>query len=178
MAHAPHPPPGKNESWDDLIQKCWPRQECWDCLRQDPCSWCPSVICTTLIRAHYTLIQQQSGTCVPNTYDLQILAPIFNPDVCALWSERWELRARLLGCHVSTITLLTCVITVLSTFVVIGLVAAGIKAVRWMTPRWKARRDGWWKVWRYYQPGWWRGWKVELVDNRRRTPLESAPLLP
>jgi hypothetical protein len=42
-AHEPHQPPGLNESRDELVQRCWPLQECWDCLRHDPCSWCPSV---------------------------------------------------------------------------------------------------------------------------------------
>jgi len=35
--HEPRQPPGSNESWDELVQRCWRRQECWDCLRHDPC---------------------------------------------------------------------------------------------------------------------------------------------
>jgi hypothetical protein len=46
--HEQHQPPGLNGSRDELVQKCWPRQECWDCLRHDPCSWCPSVRRTVL----------------------------------------------------------------------------------------------------------------------------------
>jgi hypothetical protein len=42
-AHEPHQPAGSNESWDELVQRCWSRQECWDCLRHEPCGWCPSV---------------------------------------------------------------------------------------------------------------------------------------
>jgi hypothetical protein len=126
----------------------------------------------------HKLILSKSGTCVPNTARISILAPIFNPDVCSLWSERWEVRTRPLGCHVSTITLLTCFITVLSTFVVIGLVAVGVKASRCIEPRWRRRSSGWWKIWRHYQPGWWRGWRLELRDKRSTSQwLESTPLL-
>ena len=77
----------------------------------------------------------------------------------------------------STITLLTCVISVLATFVAIGLVAVGVKASKWVILGWKARPAGWWKVWRYYQPGWWRGWRLVLVDKSPSRPEEFAPLL-
>jgi hypothetical protein len=68
-------------------------------------------------------------------------------------------------------------ISVLSTFVVIGLVAVGVKATRWFIAYWKARPDNWWKIWRYYQPGWWRGWKLELRKIPQSEPGETAPLL-
>ncbi len=123
------------------------------------------------------LTPYQSGTCVPNTAKFPLLAPIFNPDVCSWWSERWEVRTTPLGCHVSTITLLTCIISVLSTFVVIGLAAVVIKASGWFVPRWKARPSGWWKLWKYYHPGWWRGWKIELIDSPRNIAGEIAPSL-
>jgi hypothetical protein len=75
-------------------------------------------------------------------------------------------------------SLLTCFMTVLSTFVVIGLVAVGVKASRWIEPRWRRRSSGWWKIWRHYQPGWWRGWRLELRDKRSTSQwLESTPLL-
>ncbi|TVY73393.1 hypothetical protein LSUE1_G005427 [Lachnellula suecica] len=97
---------------------------------------------------------------------IPILAPILNANICPIWSDRWELRTRTLGCHVSTITFLTCVISVLTTLVVIGLVVLEIKLGRKAHASLKARSEGWWKVWRYYQPGWWRGWRLRLVDIR------------
>ncbi|KAF7867410.1 hypothetical protein EAF04_005493 [Stromatinia cepivora] len=77
---------GQNESSDDLLYKCWGHQDCLDCLPKGPCSWCPV-----------------SSTCAPNTSPMQILAPVLNIDICPLWSERWELRARPFSCHVSTV---------------------------------------------------------------------------
>jgi len=81
----------------------------------------------------------ESSTCVPNTSKIQILAPIGNPDICPLWSERWELRTRPLGCHISTITFLTCIVSVLSTFVVILLIWGGLS---WVDKPEKAGRLG------------------------------------
>jgi len=123
----------------------------------------------------------QSSTCVPNTSRVHILAPINNPNICPLWvqgSERWELRSRPLGCHVSTITFLTCIISVLSTFVVIVLVAMIVKTIPAMKMRWKTRSEGWWRFWRYYRPSWWRGWRFRLIDlgTHGREP-EERPLL-
>jgi hypothetical protein len=116
---------------------------------------------------------------VPNTYKIPILAPIVDPDICPFWKERWELRATPLGPHVSTITLLTCIISITSTFVVIGLVAIGVKAARWLEPRWENRSPDWWKVWRSYDRNWWRGWKLELRDKlgKKPGPDETSPLL-
>jgi hypothetical protein len=118
----------------------------------------------------------QSSTCVPNTSRIHILAPIGNPDICPHWSERWELRTKPLGCQVSTITFFTCIVSVLAAFVVIGLVALGVKVTRKIQVRWKTRKEGWWKVWRFYQPGWWRGWRLRLVDIRDEE-LEQRALL-
>ncbi|TVY38246.1 hypothetical protein LOCC1_G006290, partial [Lachnellula occidentalis] len=135
------------ETFDDLLQLCWPRQECSSCLDQAPCSWCPS-----------------SSTCVPNTFKIPILAPIHSPDICPLWSERWELRTRPFGCHVSTITFFTCIISVLATFLAVGFIVVGFKVGWRIQANWKTRSEGWWKVWSRYQPGWWRGWRLKLVD--------------
>ena len=121
----------------------------------------------------------KTSTCVPNRYQIQILAPMYDPDICPWWSERWELRTSSfgLGCHVSTITLLTCIITVLSTFVVIGLVAASVKVGRHLQARFKNRSKDWWKVWRRYRRGWWREWRLRLIDVKPSNDLERRPLL-
>jgi len=146
---------------DDLLHLCWKHQECWGCLEESPCSWCPT-----------------SSTCVPNNAKIKILAPIFDADnVCPLWSEGWELRASPLGCHVSTITLLTCIISVLSTFVVIGLIAIVFKASQAIQRQWKTRSEDWWRVWKHYPHGWYKGWRLKLVDVRAWKSNEERPLL-
>ncbi|KAG9245991.1 hypothetical protein BJ878DRAFT_417964 [Calycina marina] len=114
---------------DELLRLCWSTLDSWSCVGKKPCSWCPT-----------------SSTCVPNTARIPILAPIWNLDICPLWYERWELRARPFGPHVSTITFLTCIVSVISTFIVIGLVVAAARAFRALRKRWKGRKEGWWKV--------------------------------
>ncbi|TVY30381.1 hypothetical protein LHYA1_G000463 [Lachnellula hyalina] len=109
------------------------------------------------------LIILESSTCVPNTSKIPILAPIHNPDICPLWSERWELRTRPLGCHVSTITFLTCIISVLATFLAVGAAVVGFKVGWRIQANWKTRSEGWWKVWSLYRPGWWRGWRLRWI---------------
>ena len=59
----------------------------------------------------------------------------------------------------STITLFTCVVSVVSTFVVVVLVVLGFGFGRWVRRKWKGRGEGWWRVW--------RGWRLRLVDVRR-----------
>jgi len=145
---------------DNLLPKCWGRQECWSCLDQGPCSWCPT-----------------TSTCVPNPYSPHVLGAFINPDICPLWSERWEVRTRPLGCHVSTITLLTCIISVVATMVVIAFAVLAVRTARWIIPQWKARSPGWWKLWRYYKPGWWKAWMLELRDKEPGKPSEIEPLL-
>jgi len=149
-----------NASFDELLKYCWSQQECWGCLDRNPCSWCPT-----------------TSTCIPNNATIQLLAPISNPDICPLWSERWELRARPLGCHVSTITFFTCVVSVLATFLVVILGLLGFWFERWVKSIWKGRQEGWWRVWEYYQQGWWRGWRLKLVNVGRGGETERSPLL-
>lgn len=98
-----------------------------------------------------------------------------NADICPLWSERWELRTKGLGCHVSTITLFTCVVSVVSTFLVVGLVVLGVGFGKWVRGKWRGRGDDWWRVW--------RGWRLRLVDVGRGRERgkgrdeETTPLL-
>ena len=132
------------------------------------CSWCPAVSVFYDLKWLYALTTiPKTSSCVPNISKIQILAPFRNPNICPTMSERWELRTRTLGCHVSTITLLACIVSILSTFVLIGLVAMGIKAITGMQALWKSKPDGWWKAWRIYHPQWWRGWRLRIVDVER-----------
>ncbi|KAL1953662.1 hypothetical protein VTO42DRAFT_2373 [Malbranchea cinnamomea] len=105
-----------------LLYFCWRSQTCAKCLSSaDFCSWCPF-----------------SGTCVPNPSRLPLLAPISNASICPLGSkERWELRSQPLGCNVSTLTFLACVMSVLGTLVLVamGLIVREFGA-------WAVRRAG------------------------------------
>lgn len=169
----------KNQTLDDLFHLCWTQQECSGCLHQGPCSWCavvsPSQVAVT---AQISIdATPQSSTCIPNPSNIHILAPIFRPNVCPLGSERWELRARSLGCHISTITFLTCIISIFSTLAVICLVAIGIRVFRTFQ-KWKTEHSNWWKVWRLYHPGWWRAWRFHSVCSReQQDSAEHRPLL-
>jgi hypothetical protein len=100
---------------------------------------------------------------MPNTASIPLLAPINNPDICPLWYERWEVRTCPFGCHVSTITFFTCVVSVLSTLLVIGLVMLAFRVGKWVKKRWKGRGEEWWAFWRG-----WKGWSLKLVDVRRQ----------
>lgn len=143
----------ENESSDDLLYKCWGHQDCWDCLSIGPCSWCPV-----------------SSTCVPNVTPMQILAPILNSDICPLWSERWELRARPFGCHVSTITFLTFLGSIYGTLLAMGLVILIMKCMG----NGESNR-GWFEVWGRYPRKLWRR-KHSVVVQENPSP-ESRPLL-
>jgi len=136
---------------DNDLLRCWRHQECWDCLKEAgaPCSWCPT-----------------SSACIPNFGRLQVLAPIWNADICPWWAERWELRSSPLGCHVSTITFFTCVVSILATFTTIVLIAFAARAARWASQCWKTRQVGWWKNWTSYRPQWWRA-RISTSRNRQ-----------
>jgi len=84
---------------------------------------------------------------------INILAPIWNENVCPHWSERWEVRSRPLGCHVSTITFLTAIVAFLVGLVTVGIVVSGWKFGSWAREKWRGREQGWW-----------RGWRLKLVD--------------
>ncbi|PHH65469.1 hypothetical protein CDD81_2249 [Ophiocordyceps australis] len=64
--------------------------------------------------AHHLL--RKTGACVPNSFTMPLLAPVYDTRVCPYPPERWEIRTRPLGCHVSTIT----------TFSVAGAVAVAL----------------------------------------------------
>ncbi|KAI8631769.1 hypothetical protein F5Y19DRAFT_375664 [Xylariaceae sp. FL1651] len=116
---------------DAHLLRCWARQDCNSCLKQQDCSWCPL-----------------SWTCVPNTHEVQFLAPVWEGDnTCPHWAERWEIRTRPLGCHVSTITTLTSLATVACTlFSVLLIWLAGFAAKK--LTAYSKTHPGWWKVWR------------------------------
>lgn len=165
---------------------CWVRQSCDDCISMSndvDCSWCPYVcgyyfsfiflfifISVQIIMpkknmyisySHVELVsltRHKSSTCVPNpSPKYPLLAPINHPDVCPMGTkERWELRARGLGCNVSTRNFLSVSIAVLSSFVLMGLVALLISCLKAMIrscSHGRSRREG-----RYLGVVLFRGW--------------------
>ncbi|KAG9238329.1 hypothetical protein BJ875DRAFT_56348 [Amylocarpus encephaloides] len=135
------------QDFDDMLRVCWPHQDCSSCLKQGSCGWCP-----------------ESSTCVPNTSNIQIFAPVFNNKMCPLSSERWEFRTRPFGCHVSTITVFTCIVSVFATVVMLASLAGLNKLRPKVQAKWNGRPTGCWKVWKYYEPGWWKILIPRLVD--------------
>lgn len=99
-----------------------------------------------------TSSQRQTQSCIPNTYPIPLLAPVYNENICPHWTERWEIRTRPFGCHVSTITTLTAIVSVLSTVTLVILAFLtiwGVKKVRRLTeryPDWAGRSSE--AVWR------------------------------
>ena len=101
------------------LSHCWHEQSCYPCLHSSfPCSWCVA-----------------SSTCVANPARLHLLAPIFHPGVCPLKDERWELRAKLLGCKVSALTFLSVIVSVAATLVTLVIVWGLSLLSRWAWPR-------------------------------------------
>jgi len=120
----------------DLFFHCWIKPNCEACLspaNEYPCSWCAT-----------------SQACVPNTvfeYPFGILSPIQSSEICPLaWRERWEMRARPFSCRCSTMTFISVVVAVLATLLGVLLLWLVAKLGRWTARRWRARRQGWWKV--------------------------------
>lgn len=86
--------------------------------------------------------ENQSSTCVPNPATWPLLTPIYNPNICSLNDERWELRGNELGCKVSTRTFLSVVVAVLGT---VFLICAGWGLARfwgWSSLRWRGWMRG------------------------------------
>lgn len=75
---------------------------------------------------------------MPNTARVPIFAPIGSESICPLGSkERWELRALPLGCHASTLTVLSVMIAVLGTVAFGGVVFGIVWLVQCVKRRWK-----------------------------------------
>lgn len=105
--------------------------------------------------------ENQSSTCVPNPATWPLLTPIYNPDICSLNDERWELRGNELGCKVSTRTFLSVVVAVLGT---VFLICAGWGFARlwgWSSLRWR---------------GWMRGGRTrsEWITERIRELMRGS----
>ncbi|KAF8429721.1 hypothetical protein EV426DRAFT_132799 [Tirmania nivea] len=118
---------------DSFLHKCWRLNTCSSCLDQHPtfsCGWCP-----------------YSNTCLPAS---SMFSPIYNPSICPLANERWELRTRTLGCNMSTRNILCIITTVIATLLVVGLLAL---IYAWWKMRERRRRE--WSLWESEPEGIW-----------------------
>jgi Plexin repeat len=151
---------------DELLMNCWPMNDCRTCLSSKyACGWCPT-----------------SSSCIPNSYRIPILAPAYDPGICPHWVERWDLRAKPLGCNVSTITFLTSVVSIASTLLFVVILWLSIKSGIWLRNNWRRQQYGWWNAasWRGGARKEWKilGWKIKDCEQAGDVrPNENTGLL-
>ncbi|KAH8731999.1 hypothetical protein GQ44DRAFT_698332 [Phaeosphaeriaceae sp. PMI808] len=161
------------DDWDRLF-KCWGYTDCGDCHRSEGfCGWCPI-----------------SSTCLPLPTDplsraFPLLSPIRYKNICALGSERFELRTSGLGCQVSTITFLTSIVTIFSTLFGVLVLYLFFQCVRYIGFSSRARRGGYviypneeqWRgeIWVRRSESWSVWWRrgTESQGGERRPLLEE-----
>lgn len=141
----------------DFFYQCWILPSCETCLSSKyPCSWCTT-----------------SQVCVPNNnfrYPFALLAPIKYENICPLaWRERWEMRAKPFSCRCSTMTLVSVVVAVLSTLVGVLLIWLLTLLGKWAQRKWKSRRSGWWRFWK------WQPWGPVLPISWKRKRVQEVP---
>ncbi|KAF2276469.1 uncharacterized protein EI97DRAFT_494046 [Westerdykella ornata] len=155
------------------LEKCWGYMDCGDCHRSDGfCGWCAL-----------------SNTCLPlpNTRfsrTLPLLSPLTHPNICAMGSERFELRTTGLGCQVSTITFLTALVTIFCTVFGVLVLVWGARLLRWgwtgvkgLKGGWEVRGDGGEGVWVRKGEGWgewWRGVKVKVRGEEDELAVDGG----
>ncbi|KAF1833965.1 hypothetical protein BDW02DRAFT_499367 [Decorospora gaudefroyi] len=181
------------EDWERL-RKCWGFDDCGDCQRADGhCGWCAI-----------------SSTCLPLPIDplsraFPLLTPIRYKSICALRSERFELRTSGLGCQVSTITFLTSIVTIFCTLFGVLVLYSLAKCVKWAGRGIRGSKGGYvireggsGEVWVRSSEGWTKWWhrtrgkqtdsEVKAMDegtrkrgsswwNTRERAAERRPLL-
>ncbi|KAK9467051.1 hypothetical protein V1512DRAFT_261815 [Lipomyces arxii] len=94
---------------DNYMNACMAHTSCYSCVMatpRTPCGWCP-----------------YSQVCVPDPSN-GLLASIRDSSICPFPSERYEFRARALGCAVSSVTLWSTVVSfVIGIIITIALTA-------------------------------------------------------
>lgn len=99
-------------------------------------------------RSHRSDIKQ-SSTCLPLPRDrwvdraFPLLTPVRYKGICALGSERFELRTSGLGCQVSTITVLTAIVTIFATIFGLLVIYGLANVIRWTYLAIKGSNNGW-----------------------------------
>ena len=143
---------------DYLLRRCWPIQDCYSCLHtSDPCSWCAV-----------------SSTCVANEAPIGLLAPIWKRDICPISDERWELRAKGLGCKVSTLTFLSVLAGILATITFILCLSLVVRTWVWLRKRWRKDRLGAHTLGVVAERGWKRLWARSSQGKHKGFTNERA----
>jgi hypothetical protein len=109
----------------------------------------------------------KSYTCLPLpddslTHAFPLLSPARYKGICALGSERFELRTAGLGCQVSTITFLTSIVTIFSTLFGVVILWLLSKCLKWVGVDLWARKGGF-----VLYPNDEESWKGELWVRRK-----------
>lgn len=95
------------------------------------------------------LTSLKSSTCLPlpreNVLDkvFPLLTPIRYKGICAIGSERFELRTSGLGCQVSTITFLTALVTIFATIFGLLFIYGLAIVIKWTYLAIKGSNNGW-----------------------------------
>lgn len=135
------------EDQRDHLLRCWIHStSCQRCLGSDECSWCPFVSALATRQLKEVSDRFQTWSCVPNSHNIQFLAPAYEEQVCPAESEQWELRTQPLGCDVSSITAVTAIVSITGTLLSVLLVSLTVLAglrVR----RYALQRRGWRSAW-------------------------------
>lgn len=155
------------DDWERLKQ-CWGYTDCGDCHRsKGHCGWCAI-----------------SSTCLPLPRDtfskaFPLLSPIRHHGICALGSERFELRTAGLGCQVSTITFLTSIVTIFCTLFGVLVLYGLSKCIRLLILGARARRggyvlyeDGSAGIWVRRGEGWGKWWR-RVTGNQKEFEVEE-----
>ena len=123
---------------DYLLRRCWRIQDCYSCLHtSDPCSWCAV-----------------SSTCIANEAPIGLLAPIWKSNICPISDERWELRAKGLGCKVSTLTFLSVLAGILATIAIVVWLSIAVRIWTWLRRRWRKDHLGLYALRAVVERGW------------------------
>lgn len=143
---------------DYLLRRCWRLQDCYSCLHTfDPCSWCAV-----------------SSTCVANEAPIGLLAPIWKPNVCPISDERWELRAKGLGCKVSTFTFLSLLAGILATIAIVLWLSLVVRTWVWLRRRWRKDHLSLHTLRVLAERGWKRLWARSSQGKDKRFTNERA----
>ncbi|KAF2125437.1 hypothetical protein P153DRAFT_324741 [Dothidotthia symphoricarpi CBS 119687] len=154
------------DDWERLV-KCWGYNDCGDCHRsKGHCGWCAI-----------------SGTCLPLPKDrlsraFPLLTPIRHKNICALGSERFELRTSGLGCQVSTITFLTAIVTIFATIFGLLVLYGLVQLLKWVriafnNGGWRIHEDGTEEIWVRKGESWGRWWR-RLDGDEREFEVEEV----
>ena len=104
---------------------------------------------------------EQSQTCLPLPYASSPFRSLLHPiahgqppySICPTYDDRWDFRTRTFGCHISTLTVFACFVTVICTLLGLLIVSGVVRTGAC--------------IWRTYGRS--SGWEVSIDDSGSRT---------